>query len=334
MKHFNFILIGFCCIFCTVCSCVTEIGDAAKQILGNASEGPVFLSCRAVSETEVALRFSISVNVTSVYFSPPVQVDLIEDGDTVRIHFSEGPPPGERLIVDILAEDENGNTINVLVPFRTKNNRVPPMLITELRTEYSRPRSEYIELRTLAAGNLGAVRVFAVSNNQSMIYEFPSIEAAAGEYITLHLRTLEDNCRDELGDNLEASGGTGSWPTARDLWVPGATKLLRKTEAVYLLDQDDNVIDAVMLSEKIDPWWGSERLAETAAFLYESGAWETSDGKLCGPAEAVFSTGTTATRTICRDETVEDSNTAADWYITVTSGATPGRENNPRRYTP
>ena len=336
MKYLNFILIGICCVLCSVCSCVTGTGDITAQILGNTSEGPVFLSCKAVSETEINFLFSVPVSVTTVYFSPQVKVDSVEGGSTVRIHISGGPGPGEKLTADILAEDENGNTINVLVPFRTRNSRIPPILITELRTEYSRPRAEFIELRTLEAGNLGAMRVFVASNNKSpMIYEFPSVEAAAGEYITIHLRTLEEAVsRDELGDNLDLSGGTDSWPTARDIWIPGAVKIIRKTDAVYLLDQDDNVLDAVMISEKADPWWNSEHFAELADFLFNAGAWKSPDGKICSPAESVISNGTTATRTICRDESVENSNTAKDWYITVTSGATPGRANNPKRYVP
>ena len=336
MKIIKFLLIGICSVFCSVCSCATGMTETASHILGNVSESPMFISCKAVSETELNFHFTLPVNVTSVHFRPPVQVDSVEGGNIVRIHFSGGPGPGEKLTVDILAEDEKGNTINVLVPLRTRNSRVPKLIITELRTEYSKPRCEYIELKILEAGNLGAVRLFAAGNTASpMIYEFPSIETAAGEYVIIHLRTLDEAVsRDELGSDLELSGGTDSWPTARDLWIPGAIKLLRKTDAVYLLDQDDNVLDAVMISEKTDPWWNSERLAEVAAFLYEAGAWKNAAGNICGPAEAVRSTGTTATRTICRDETVKDTNTAADWYITATSSATPGRENNPKRYEP
>ena len=334
MKYINFFLIAICAVFCTVCSCATG-GENAEQILGKTSESPVFLYCKAVSETEVVFLFSLPVSVTSIHFSPPVQVDSVENGETVRVAFSEGPGPGEKLTADLLAEDENGNTINVLVPFRTRNPRLPRMLITELRTEYTKPRTEFVEFRTFEAGNLGALRLFIASNNKNpLVYEFPSIESSAGEYITLHLRTVEDTSRDELGSDLDLSKAAGSSPTARDLWVPGTVKLLRKTDAVYLLDQDDNVVDAVMLSENADSWWNRDFFAETAEFLFNAGAWKSPEGKIAGPSESVISRGTTNTRTICRDETVEDTNTAADWYITATSSATPGRPNNPKRYVP
>jgi hypothetical protein len=336
MKYFYLIVVGICSAFCTVCSCATGIGgESAAQVIGKKSESPIFLSCKAVSETEINIRFSKPVKVTSLFFSPTINVDKVENGDTVRVIFSGGPGPGEKLIADILAKDDNGNTINVLVPFLTRNNRIPPLVINELRTENSKPKHEFIEFKTLKAGNLGALRVFIAGNYKApMVYEFPSVEVAAGEYITLHLRTTEENCRDELGRNLTESGGTDSSPTARDLWIPGSIKLLHKTDAVYLLDQDDRVVSAVMLSETADAWWNKDYFAEAAEFLFNAGAWKSPDGTICSPADAVKSAGTANTRTICRDETLkENSGTSADWYITTTSSATPGAPNNPKRYT-
>ncbi|MDR1859142.1 MAG: hypothetical protein LBQ69_06690 [Treponema sp.] len=334
MKYRNLVLAGVLSVLCAVCSCASGSSEAAMLVLGKSSEAPVFLSCKAVSETEIDFQFSRPVKVTSLHFSPAIRLEAVEDGSTVKVSFSEGPGPGERLTADLLAEDDSGSTINVLVPLRTRNDRIPPLRITELRTEYSKPKCEFIELRAFAAGNTGAMRVYVAGNSKApLVYEFPSIEVRNGEYIVLHLRTTEESNRDELGRNLEESGGADSSPTARDLWIPGSSKLLHKTDAVYLLDQDDGVVDAVMISESADPWWGKDYFAEAAEFLFSAGAWKSRDGKPCGPAEAAQSTGTTLTRTICRDEALgENSGTAADWYITANSCATPGKPNNPKRY--
>jgi hypothetical protein len=334
MKYVYHFLAVICSIFCTVCSCATGGTEAAAQILGKSSEAPVFIGCKAVSDTELDFQFSLPVKITSLRFSPEIKPDAIENGSTVRVSFSKGPGPGEQVTADLLAEDDNGNTINVLVPFRTRNARMPSMLITELRTEYSKPKCEFIELKTLEAGNIGALKVFVAGNYKNpLLYEFPSIEVARGEYITLHLRTTEESNRDELGRNLEESGGADSSSTARDIWIPGSAKLLRKTDVVYLLDQDDNVVDAVMLSESADPWWNKDYFAEAAEFLYNAGAWKSPDNKICDPSKAVLSAGATATRTICRDESLgKNSGTAADWYITANSSATPGKPNSTKRY--
>jgi len=335
MKYLYLALAGICAVFCTASSCATGTGeDAAAHILGKRSEAPVFHSCKAVSETEINFEFSAPVKVVSLHFSPAIQVDEVEDGSTVRVRFSRGLGPGERLSADLLAEDSNGNTINVLVPIRTRNSRIPSLRINEIRTEYSKPKCEFIELKTVKAGNLGALRVFIAGNFKApMVYEFQPIEVAAGEYITLHLRTTEETNRDELGKNLDESGGADSSPTGRDLWIPGSAKLLHKTDAIYLLDQDDNVVDAVMISESADPWWNKDYLAEAAEWLFNAGAWKSPDGTLCGPDNATSSAGTTLTRTICRDETLTaNSGTAADWYITANSNTTPGKPNSAKRY--
>ena len=333
-KKFNQILTGVILISCSVCSCATGLGENAASILGSSSEAPVFLSCKAVSETEINFEFSLPVKVKTLNFNPQIELESVEEGNTVIVTFSGGPGPGEKLTADLLAEDENGNTINVLVPLRTRNSKIPDIIITELRTEYSKPKCEFIEFKTHSKGNLGAIRVYVAGNSKEpLLYEFPPIETAAGEYITLHLRTMEDSNQNELGSNLSESGGVDSSAKGRDLWIPGSTKLLRKTDIIYFLDQDDNVMDAVMLSENKDAWWNKDYFSEAAEFLYSKNTWINPDGKICSPADVIQTVGTTVTRTICRDETLKlNSHAASDWYITATSCATPGMPNNLKRY--
>jgi len=226
----------------------------------------------------------------------------------------------------------------VLIPFRARNNRMPSLVINEIRTENSKPKCEFIEFKTLTAGNLGGLRVFILGNTNAAkqtIYEFMPVEVRKDEYIVLNLRTPEADCKDEYGENLAESGGTNSTPTSRDFWIPESSKLIHKeASAIYVLDQDDKVLAAVMISDSAASLWAKDYLAEAAEFLFKQGAWKSPDGKVCGPADAVITTKATATRTICRDETVEDSDTAKDWYITDTSCATPGKPNNPKRYVP
>jgi hypothetical protein len=330
-KYIYIPLLGLLSLFCTVCSCST--GEAAAQILGSSSQAVVFIACKAVSGTEIDFEFSLPVKVVSLRFSPPIEIDSIDDGDTVKVTIKTGLGPGERFTADLLAEDDKGNTINVLVPIRTRNDRIPKLLINELRTEYSRPNSEFIEFKILESGNLGAMRVFIAGNYKApLVYEFSPVEVKAGEYVLLHLRTLEESSKDEYGTNLDESPGVEAVAGVRDLWVPGSVKLLHKSDAVYVLDQDDEVVDAVMLAENPDPWWNKDYLAEAADFLFKKGAWKSPDGRSAGPRDAVDAGKTTQTRTVCRDETAPDTNTLAEWYITVNSGRTPGKPNNPGRF--
>jgi hypothetical protein len=212
-------------------------------------------------------------------------------------------------------------------------DELPLLLINEIRTEYSgtAKRAEYIELKALESGNLAGLRVFVASNTKdTLVYTFLPIGVRKGEYVVLHLRTLDDSCIDEYEGGKDESGGRDSSPVARDFYVPGNSKLLRKTDAVYIKDMDDNVLDAVMIAVKPFPKGSLDFFTKAAEFLFNEGAWKSANGGMPGIEDAVDSTGigSALTRSISRNENAKDSNTAADWYITANGGITPGRKNN------
>jgi len=317
-------------------SCSTE--GALQQILGTSAEPPVFLDCRPVSSTEMVFKFSQPVNVVSCYFDPPLEIKSVEGGNEVTVVFAKQLEEGRKVTADIIVEDSGMNTLNVIVPFRTRNDRMPSLLFNELRTEYTKPKAEFVEFVSQEPGNLGGMRLFIAAHSLTTpVYEFSPVEVKAGEYIVLHLRTVEEGCQDETGADLALSGGTDAQSDARDLWVPGSSKLLHKTDALWLMDQDNKIIDAILLSENSDANWKSDKIAEAASLFGREKAWlpshgDTAEWSPC-PADAVFATGTTNTRTICRDDTLPQRPSAGKWYITANSSATPGKPNNPKRYT-
>jgi hypothetical protein len=336
MKYIGFTLLGVIILLGSLACTTEETAEAAAaRIFGGSSEALLFLDCRAVSRNEIDFEFSVPVTVTSVSFSSALEVGSIENGKIVKVFFDRDIEAGIRLTADILAEDSSGNTISAVVPFRSRNDRMPRLVINELRTEYGNPRAEFIEFIALTAGNLGAMKVYVESNSkQPMIYEFQPVEVKAGEYVVLHLRKLDSASVDEYGTRLDESPGADSSPDARDFWIPGNAELLRKTDIVYMTDQDDNVLCAVMISEAPDSAWAKDYFERAAQFLYDHGAWMSAEGGICSPAQAVISANikTAATRSISRDQTAANTNTAADWYITATGCATPGKPNNPKRF--
>ncbi|MDR2402943.1 MAG: hypothetical protein LBD78_02825 [Spirochaetaceae bacterium] len=341
MKFFRFVFESMMlpALMFTACACSTE--SAMQQLLGLSVEAPVFMACKTVSEWELSFQFSLPVQVSSLHFDPPLEVESVTGGEYVTVILAQPPEGGKRIMADIVVEDEGGNTLNVLVPFRTRNNNIPPLMITEVRTEYSKPKVEFVELRTLRAGNVGAMRLFIASSGmETPVFEFPPAEVGADEYLVVHLRTLEPESINETGGDLGASpysGDNEALPEARDFWVPGTTKRIKKTDIILCVDQDDRIIDALLLSETSDPWWKTEDLAKAAEMAGRQDAWlslEAAAEQLPGPGSAVSSRYTTATRSISRDEATPDSNSAADWYITATSNATPGRLNSVKRYVP
>jgi hypothetical protein len=316
------------------CACAPEA--PLEDLLSVDASAPTFLGCAATGADRVEFRFSEPVAVSSLRFDHAPQGTISVDGSTVVVTFPSALEEGGRYVADILVEDPEGNSLSVLTPFRGRNNRMPRLRITELRTEYAKPKVEFIELHLESAGQLGGMRLVSSAQGfASTLFEFPRAEAASGEYVVVHLRKIEDGCIDEAG-GLAVSAGTDSSPTARDFWVDGSEKKVRKTDALALLDQDGGVLDALLVSEMEEGEWKSEELIASAAYLQDRGAWKTAGGGSGGllPASAASSLGTTATRTICRSEPDADTDTSADWYVTATSCATPGRANNPKRYVP
>jgi len=321
----------------TALSCSTE--GALQQVLGKSAEPPVFLDCRPVSSTEMVFTFSQAVKVKSLYFDPPLEVKSIDGGEEVTVIFARQLEEGKKVTADIIVEDSGMNTLNVVVPFRARNDRMPTLVFNEIRTEYSKPKVEFVEFISRGAGNLGAMRLFVAGQSLTTpVYEFPPVEVATGEYIVLHLRTVEEDCLDETGTNLALSGGTDAHSEARDFWLPGAKKLLHKTDALWLMDQDGKIIDAVLLSEKNDTKWSSDKVAEAANLFGKEKAWLPLNGEKAewspGPSDAVIAAWTSNTRTICRDDTLPIKPCAGNWYITANSSATPGKPNNTKRYEP
>ncbi|MDR2073689.1 MAG: hypothetical protein LBP60_09700 [Spirochaetaceae bacterium] len=304
----------------TICSCSTE--TALQRLLGTSAAAPVFYGCKTSAEGEVDFLFSSAVTVVSMYFDPPMEAEALTQGETVTIRFETSQPGGSRITADMLVEDKNKNTLNILVNFRTRNNRMPDFVINEIRTSYTKPKVEFIELKMLQAGNLGALRLFAAyDKDKEAIFEFPPVEVKAGEYVVVHTRSIESGLVDETGTRLSESKGTDA-SSGRDFWIPGTLKI-HSTNTIYAMDQDDRIIDGILLVNSKYPW--KEPVAAAANLLVSQGAWSGGSSD-----EAVLSDDATVTRTICRGS--RDSNSSADWYITVTSGATPGGPNNPGRY--
>jgi hypothetical protein len=318
------------------CACSAE--NALQEVFGLSAESPEFIGWKAVSTEELSFYFSLPVTVTSARIDPTVEIASITMGKDVRLFLAEPCSGGVKMTADLLVEDAFGNTLNVLTTFSTRNDRMPSLVINEVRTEYSKPKVEFIEFYTLSAGNLGGMRLYLTGGPEDTpFYEFPPVNVAAREYIVLHLRTLDPASRDETGTDLTASPYTKDNEAqidARDFWIPGAVKHInKKGAAVYLLDQDDEVLDALIFCESASGGWADQKMARAAEFLAGAGAWRGSQSDI-GPEDAASSLGTTATRTINRRSGRADSNTAEDWYITVTSGNTPGKFNNGSVYTP
>jgi len=292
-----------------------------------------FTDFNLFSKKEVRFNFTAAVKNVSCAFSPYQEIERIQDGKIVKIYLKENFKLQTDFLIELNAKDNLENSLSVEVPLFV-NDWIPKIEINELRTEYSSSalRAEFIEFKVKSAGNLEGLKLYIMWDaKKPYIFNLPAIDVKSGEYITLHLRTLEDDCVNELGEDLSESIGTDSSPTARDLWIPGNKEWLHKTDIVYLQDANGRILDAVILNEEPGEMWKKNRahFAEIVEELYKRGAWKSADSQPPGPLNAVDTSTikSSATKSISRYEGRENTHSAKDWYITNTGGATPGKPN-------
>jgi hypothetical protein len=294
---------------------------------------PEFVDFNLLSKKEIRFNFTTAVNNIFCAFTPHQEIESIQDGKTVKINLKESLELQTEFLIELNVKDAWDNSLSVEVPLFV-NDWIPKIEINELRTEYSKDasRAEFVEFKVKSAGNLGGLRLYIMYNSKKpFVFDFPPVDVKQGEYITLHLRTLENSCINELGENLSESEGTDSSPIARDLWISGSLKLLHKTDIVYLQDANGRILDAVILNEEPGETWkkNQSHFTEIIENLYNSGAWKSEDGNLPGPFDTIDTSTikSSATKSISRYENKENTHTAKDWHITNTGGVSPGLPN-------
>jgi hypothetical protein len=195
-------------------------------------------------------------------------------------------------------------------------------------------------LYCLTSGNLSGLEIY--SANDDFTYEFESINVKSGEYITLHLRTYEETCVNELTEDLTLSSSKLSCPTARDLYVNSTEAKLGASADVIVLrnTNSDTILDAFIYSSSTyGSSWKKDKLSEWATKAVSAGIWQGTDL----PESSFCNDGVTTTRSISRTNIFDIQqqnitgiieNSKEDWIITITSGASPGKENCYEAYKP
>ena len=309
---------------------------------GTALTLPEYTGASMLSESQVAFSFSEPVAATSVFvasaeeggFEAEVSGDEDEFSSEVLVNLSQAPSAGKKFVLAMTVATAQGNTLSLSESFTGYNTRVPELRINEARIAYSKPKSEFIEFEVVSSGNLGGVIIetygYTSKKEKNTAYTFPSVEVKEGDLVVLHYRLLPDGAdfTDETGANLAVSSGDGASDSARDLWFDAGGKPFSDS-CVFLLRERSggSLMDAlVYYTEGKDTWLSSMESAVDEAI--DGGVWSGSGDF---PAFAFDVTGTTATRTICREPNTAVASPKS-WYICARSSATPGAENSTKRY--
>lgn len=310
---------------------------------GRDLQPPGIEGVRAVGPRELEVSFSeeACVEASTLRIDPALSVLGVSPASQVVTIAVAEQSPGREYRLEATASDARGNATTFLASFRGFNPRVPRIVVNELTPRGSTAHPDLVELKVLTDGEMGGV-VFYVGTPSSFDQRliFPSFPVNAGAFIVVHCRPLGDPGEiDEVSDP-SASSGIDAVPTARDFWLPDGKGLGGNNGAITVYDRPGGkILDGLLYSNRTsssDSEWRGFGSAETllrAEELARDGGWLAAGAKVA-PEDAVSPEGSTATRSICRSSTSEDTDSKADWHIAPTRGASFGAENSDEFYSP
>ncbi len=314
---------------------------------GNLSTmGDLIFSGEQITVTERGLEQQDGVAGQDVHLA-----EEEEGGSLLQVVFSDSHvlEAGQSYMLSGVAQDSQGNSLLFQVPFHGFNQNVAGVVFSEVRSGYSKPKVEYIELYVHTGGDMAGIVLSAT--NKDFEYVFPSVEVAAGEYLVLHMRTLEQESGhvDELDGNLNASTASDSCENARDLWVPLTEKIVGNSDVLVLRERTNGkMMDALLYAHPEISETIKKKTLPVAQLAVDSGAWQGSP-ELDGWAFSDGLTNSASTRSLSRQNIAQIQQSAEnglelpvaskeDWLVTMKVGQelgiTPGLPNSSNRYIP
>ena len=258
------------------------------------------------------------------------------------VFFEKPLEPSVEYILYAVAEDERNNTLSFSVGFYGLNDNLAELLLSEIRTDMTKAKVEFVELFALKNGNTGGMVLECCNGSKKLEYVMPAVDVKAGDYIVVHLRSTEDGCSDEL-EAYDKCKATDCSDTAVDVWVEGNTKQVSKNGCVVLRERTGSApCDIICFLESSKTAWPSDVIEESVKEAFECGLWKDGD-----TFETAFcSDKATTARTITRTGLSELLNlagagklefpvpvSAENWIIAGGVKATPGTANSETPYT-
>ena len=296
---------------------------------------PVFNGITVTSATSLVARFDEPVTMAqdSVSIDPGPAVTGIRGGKEVELTLAAPLVAGKRYTLRAKASDQRGNSTTFVAQLWGYNPRPPELVINEFTTQGSKKRPDAIELYVTRGGNLGGVAVYdGADDNYRDRVVLPGVEVAAGDYLVIHatangLGENEDTGPDQSDHELALAG---VW----DFWMEEGTGLSGRNGVLTVHAAPDGaLLDGVLYSNRTSDsdsryrGFGSKATMLRADRLAELGGWQFS-GERIAPEDAISSAATTSTRSLNRDGSATDTDSAADWHTVPTRGSSFGAANS------
>lgn len=282
---------------------------------------PALISINGESSKAFTIKFNEKLNDrfhTTVYFQNKKTTNFLIDNNEISIISTKDLIPGKQYEIKVEVEDLQGNSTRVDCSPYAKNNNKARLLISEFNTKGTRKYGDRVELIVVKRGNLAGLCLSdGFNNNYNDRCVFPSREVYEGELIIVSFQ--EGISGDFYSKNLK---GLSSFN--------GCLLILDSPETKARIQ--DCVIYSNK-SSKTNEGLGNKNILNTAKLLSSNGDWEESS-PIC--SSAVDSNYSTSTRTINRKvdklNKYIDTNSAEDFYTTITSGQSFGELNNKKEY--
>ncbi|MDX9809513.1 MAG: hypothetical protein WCR91_07275 [Sphaerochaetaceae bacterium] len=309
------------CLCLTVCSCSVDQHAAVYNIMsGKDRNPPIFQGIETRDSSLLVIEFNEAIEC-SIHDVSIDQVDIDSlwcEDHLLFIRLASPLLPGKPANFTARVCDITGNSMRFSTRCWGKNERLPSVLINEFTTKGNANHPDRIELICLEEGNLAGLSVYdGIGYSFDSEFIFPSFEVSSGTYVVLHY---------------------SSEPTGSNAWeFYGGSIGLGSNNGVLSLYEcpQGRLIDAVAYSNRTSDsdeqygGFGTKKVFERMLILEESGFWKTP----LHPEDAIDSTYTTATRSMCRSNGT-DTDSKHDWHVVPTSKASFGSENCQEVYVP
>lgn len=333
-------MLRLCVVVAALTSGCNQLPDVPGMLEGDWNP-PVFVQTRVTDRAAIVLLFDEPVELLD--FAGHTELQLTQKATTfareLTLRFSKQLDAGNRYWVSVTVADEHGNRSTVHTPFYGLNERIPQILINEFVCEGSSRNPDWVELVVLSAGNLGGV---TLTEGSPSFWEsrkiLPAVEVDTGDYVLVHFKPQA--IPQEIDETVDktASRGRNHSLDAWDFWVTGGDGIPNTTGALTLsASPEGKVLDAVLYSNRKYEaahqrrGFGTQRQLAMFEEISELGAW-VAQGEFVIPEDGIDPTDSTATRSLSRSADHGDSDSARDWHVVPTRGATPGAVNTDSVY--
>ena len=336
----QFINIHLVCI--ALLSACTPLPADKKPVQGSASP-PMVQEVANESPSLITLKFDkeVSADADNFMIVPEKGITSVEcRGHLVEIHPSQELDAGEEYFIKGTVQDAKSNSTSFGVTFFGYNPDIPTLVINEFTTNGSAKHPDTVELYVKKGGNAAGITLFGGTKTTFQDkYVLPKVILESGDYLLIHLKP--QGIETEIDETLRKDEATGydSSDSAWDFWVQGGSGLSGNNGAVTLYTNPyGKLMDAVIYTNRTSEsdanyrGFGSTKFMLQADEIAESGSW-TIAGDQIVPEDCVWSADSTATRSICRGSTSEDTNTKGDWHTVPTSRYSFGKANSDEVYS-